>query len=45
MKKISRTLEFDVYEIQGNEIIGFFFQNMNCFTWIKLISVLIHLKY
>ena len=43
--KTSRTLKIDVFEIPDNKILENCFQNMNCFSWIKLIPVLIHLKY
>ena len=42
----TRTLKIDVFEIPDNKNIKKnYFQNGNCFSWIKLIPVLIHLKY
>ena len=41
--KTSHTLEKPNYQII--KILENCFQNMNCFPWIKLISVLIYLKY
>ena len=43
--KILHTLKIDVFEIPDKEILQNCFQNMNCFSWTKLISVLIHLRY
>ena len=37
--------KIDVFKIPYNKSIGNCFQNTNCFSWIKLISVLIYLKY
>ena len=39
--KTSHTLKTDVFELPDNKDI----QNMNCFSRINLISVLIHFKY
>ena len=41
----TRTLKIDVFEIPDKNIKKNYFQNGNCFSWIKLIPVLIHLKY
>ena len=43
--KTSHTLEIDVFKIRDNKNIANCFQNTNCFSWIKIIPVLISLKY
>ena len=43
--KASRTLWNIRFEIPDNKNIGNCVQNINCFSWIKLIQVLIHLTY
>ena len=44
--KTSPTLKIDVFEIPDKiKILKNCFQDMNCFPWINLVTVLIHLKY
>ena len=43
--KKSRALKIDVFKISDNKGIGKVFLKYDCFSWIKLIPVLIHLKY
>ena len=43
--KTTRILTVDVFKIQIIKILQNCFQNINCFSWIKVIPVLIHLKY
>ena len=44
--KESRTLKIDAFEIPDKmKMLKNCFQNMNCFSWIKLIPALMHLKY
>ena len=41
--KASRTIKIDVIEIPDKiKILEYYFQNMNCFSWIKLVPVPIH---
>ena len=43
--KTSRTLKTDVFEIPDNKRNGKLLLKYECFSWIRLIPVLIHLKY
>ena len=42
--KTSPTLQIDVFVIPNKKILENCCQNLNCFSWIKLIPVLIHVK-
>ena len=45
-RKTSCTWKFDILEIPDKKkILENCFENMNCFSWIKLIPALIHLKH
>ena len=43
-RKTLHTLKNDVFELSDNEILENCFQNMDYFPWMKLSTVLIHLK-
>ena len=44
--KTSHILKLDAFEIPDKiRILEDFIQNMNCFSWINLVPVLVHLKY
>ena len=44
--KTSHILKIDAFEIPDKiRILEDFIQNMNCFSWINLVPVLVHLKY
>ena len=43
--KILCTLKINVFEIPIRKVLENCLQNMNCFSWIRLIPFLIHLKY